>query len=194
LGTIAECARDLIGKYAPALRSESVPRKDIVIDWLGRALLEANRVGGSFGQTYADCISLAIVARLLASASGLDLSERSRGSSKLAPWRLKRAIDYVEARLDEPVSLAEIASSAGLTRMHFRSAVPRCHGPSPTRVPLAPADRAGSGDARRQVAGGCRAVGRVSNPVTLHERFQALRGATTARVAGVPWAYRSARR
>jgi AraC family transcriptional regulator len=116
---IAECARDFIGKYAPALRSESVPRKDIVIDWLGRALLEADRVGGSFGQTYADCISLAIVARLLASASGLPLSERSRGNSKLAPWRLKRAIDCVEARLDEPVSLAEIASSAGLTRMHF---------------------------------------------------------------------------
>jgi hypothetical protein len=73
---------------------------DIVIDWLGRALLEANRVDGSFGQTYADCISMAIVARLLASASGVGTSERSRGS-KLAPWRLKRAIDYVEARLDE---------------------------------------------------------------------------------------------
>jgi transcriptional regulator GlxA family with amidase domain len=89
-----------------------------VIDWLGRALLEANRVDGWFGQTYADCISMAIVARLLASVSGVGTSARSRGS-KLAPWRLKRAIDYVEARLDEPVSLADVASSAGLTRMHF---------------------------------------------------------------------------
>lgn len=116
---IAECAREMPGQQAPALRSEAVPRKDMVLDSLGRALLEADRVGGSFGHTYADCISLAIVARLLASASGLDPSERSRGSSKLAPWRLKRAIDYVEARLDEPVSLADIASSVGLTRMHF---------------------------------------------------------------------------
>src|SRR5207237_5515180 len=94
------------------------PSKDIVIDWLGRALLEANRVDGSLGQTCADCISMAIVARLLASASGVGTSERSRGG-KLAPWRLKRAIDYVEARLDEPVSLADVAASAGLTRMHF---------------------------------------------------------------------------
>ena len=115
---IAECARDMPGHQARILRSEAVPSKDIVIDWLGRALLEANRVDGSFGQTYADCISMAIVARLLASASGVGTSERSRGS-KLAPWRLKRAIDYVESRLDEPVSLAEVASSAGLTRMHF---------------------------------------------------------------------------
>jgi AraC-like DNA-binding protein len=115
---IAECARDMPGHHAPILRSEAVPSKDIVLDWLGRALLEANRVGGAFGQTYADCISMAIVARLLASASGVGTSERSRGS-KLAPWRLKRVIDYVEARLDEPVSLADIASAAGLTRMHF---------------------------------------------------------------------------
>jgi AraC family transcriptional regulator len=115
---IAECARGLSGHHVPILYSEAVPRKDIVIDSLGRALLEANRVGGSFGQTYADCISMAIVARLLASASRVATSERSRGS-KLAQWRLKRAIDYVEARLDEPVSLADVASSAGLTRMHF---------------------------------------------------------------------------
>jgi AraC family transcriptional regulator len=115
---IAESARDMPGHHAAVLCSESVPRKDIMIDSLGRALLEANRVGGSFGQTYADCISMAIVARLLASASRVATSERSKGS-KLAQWRLKRAIDYVEARLDEPVSLADVAASAGLTRMHF---------------------------------------------------------------------------
>ena len=116
---IAEYARDMPGQHAPVLRSEAVPRKDMILDSLGRALLEANRVDGSFGQTYADCISMAIVARLLGSANGVGTSERSRKSSKLAPWRLKRAIDYVEARLDEPVSLAEVATSAGLTRMHF---------------------------------------------------------------------------
>jgi AraC-like DNA-binding protein len=115
---IAECARDMPGRHAPVLRSEAVPRTDIVVDWLGRALLEADRVGGSFGQTYADCISMAIVARLMASAGGVATSERSRGS-RLAQWRLRRAIDYVEARLDESVSLADVAASAGLTRMHF---------------------------------------------------------------------------
>src|SRR4029077_19014474 len=115
---IAECARDMPGHEAPILRSVAAPSKDIVIDWLGRALLEANRVDGSFGQTYADCISMAIVARLLASASGVGTSARSRGS-KIAPWGVEKATTYFGARLDEPVRLAEVASSAGLTRMHF---------------------------------------------------------------------------
>jgi AraC-like DNA-binding protein len=104
---IAECARDMPGHHAPALCTEAVPRKDIVVDSLGRALLEANRVGGPFGQTYADCISMAIVA-----PSGRGGANRRNGG-------LKRAIDYVEARLNEPVSLADVALSAGLTRMHF---------------------------------------------------------------------------
>jgi AraC family transcriptional regulator len=115
---IAEYARDMPGHHAPVLCSHAVPRKDMMIDSLGRALLEANRLGGGFGQTYAEGISMAIVARLLASANNVAASERAR-ASKLAPWRLKRALEYVETRLDEPVSLAEVASSAGLTRMHF---------------------------------------------------------------------------
>src|SRR5260370_2750323 len=94
---IAECASHMPGHHAPILRSEAVPSKDIVIDWLGRALLEANRVDGWFGQTYADCISMAIVARLLASVSGVGPSQRSRGS-KLAPLRLKRSIHHFAAR------------------------------------------------------------------------------------------------
>jgi AraC family transcriptional regulator len=115
---IAECARDMTGQPVPVLCSKSVPSKDITVDSLGRALLEADRVGGSFGQLYADCISIAIVARLLASANRVATSERPK-VGELARWRLKRAIDYVEAQLDKPVSLADVASSAGLTRMHF---------------------------------------------------------------------------
>jgi AraC-like DNA-binding protein len=115
---IAECARDMTGHPVPELCSKRVPSKDITVDSLGRALLEADRVGGSFGQIYADCISIAIVARLLASANRAATSERPK-VGELARWRLKRAIDYIEAQLDKPVSLADVASSAGLTRMHF---------------------------------------------------------------------------
>jgi len=115
---IAECARGMTGHPVPVLCSNSVPSKDITVDSLGRALLEADRVGGSFGQLYADCISIAIIARLLASANRLTRAERPK-VGELARWRLKRAIDYIEARLDKPVSLADVASSAGLTRMHF---------------------------------------------------------------------------
>jgi len=115
---IAECARDMTGHPVPLLSSKSVPSKDRTVDLLGRALLEADRLGGSFGRLYADCISIAIIARLLASANRPATTERPK-VGELARWRLKRAIDYVEAQLDKPVSLADVASSAGLTRMHF---------------------------------------------------------------------------
>jgi len=88
----------------------------MTIDALSRALLDADRVGGSFGQLYADCIGIAIIARLLASANRA--VERPK-VGELAPWRLKRAIDYFEAQIDKPVSLAAVAASAGLTSMHF---------------------------------------------------------------------------
>src|SRR6267154_2154015 len=57
---IAECARDMPSHQTPVLYSQAGPSKDTTVDSLGRALLEANRVGSSFGRTYADCISMAI--------------------------------------------------------------------------------------------------------------------------------------
>ena len=113
---IAECVLDMTGRTMPVLGSNGVPRRDTTVDALSRALLDADRVGGSFGQLYADCIGIAIIARLLASANRL--AGRPKVSA-LARWRLKRAIDYFEAQIGKPVSLAAVASSADLTRMHF---------------------------------------------------------------------------
>jgi AraC family transcriptional regulator len=95
-----------------------VPHKDLIVDWLARALLDADRVGGSFGHLYADSVSTAIIARLFASANRITKPKR-RQVRELARWRLQRAVDYLEAHLDQPVSLADVASSAGFSRMHF---------------------------------------------------------------------------
>jgi AraC family transcriptional regulator len=113
---IAEYTCDMTGHPMPVIGSSGVPRKDMTVEALSRALLDADRVGGSLGQLYADCIGIAIIARLFASANRA--VERPRVSA-LARWRLKRAIDYFEAQIDKPVSLAAVASSAGLTSMHF---------------------------------------------------------------------------
>ncbi len=113
---IAECARDMTGRTMAVHGLSGVLRTDMTVDALSRALLDADRVGGSFGRLYADCIGIAIVARLLASENCL--AERPKVSA-LARWRLRRAIEFFEAQIGKPVSLAEVASSAGLTRMHF---------------------------------------------------------------------------
>jgi transcriptional regulator GlxA family with amidase domain len=39
--------------------------------------------------------------------------------NELPRWQLKRAIEYVESHISGPVSLADVASATGLSRMHF---------------------------------------------------------------------------
>jgi AraC family transcriptional regulator len=114
---ITELAGDPIGAGATPLRTEAALTQDPVVERLARALLAAEDLGGSFGRLYADCLSTAIVARLL----GLSRGHASRRGkvAELPRWRLKRVVDYVEASLADPVSLADLAAAAGLTRMHF---------------------------------------------------------------------------
>jgi AraC family transcriptional regulator len=111
---IAECADGIAGCNLEQLQRERAPAPDPVIERLGYALLGGG--DGRVSQLYIDCISLAIIARLL------DSTRRNPEPGKATPlprWRLKRAMDYVESRLDETITLAELAASTGLTRMHF---------------------------------------------------------------------------
>jgi AraC family transcriptional regulator len=115
---IAECASDMHGRQDAVLYSEGSPAKDPIVDRLARALLDDEQRSSSFGQMYADSISVAIVARLL----GRSRRVRSAGRptvNELPRWQLKRAIEYVESHISEPVSLADVASATGLSRMHF---------------------------------------------------------------------------
>jgi AraC family transcriptional regulator len=112
---VAECSREIGRERDEGLCSGAMVARDPVVERLARSLIEGDEIGGSLCQIYLDCISTAIVARLLASVH----RPNSRRMPELVPWRLKRAIDYIEARLAEPLRLADIASAAGLTRMHF---------------------------------------------------------------------------
>jgi AraC family transcriptional regulator len=95
------------------------PVLDPVIEKLAHAFIRADELGGGFGRRYADGIGLAIVTRLLGkSTDGISAPAANR-VSELPKWRLKRAVDYMAAHLAEPICLADIAASTGLTRMHF---------------------------------------------------------------------------
>jgi AraC-like DNA-binding protein len=112
---VAECSRELGRERDKGLCSGALVTRDAVVERLARSLLESGEIGGSLCQIYLDCITTAIVARLLASVH----RPNTRRTPELVPWRLKRATDYIETRLAEPLRLADIASAAGLTRMHF---------------------------------------------------------------------------
>jgi AraC family transcriptional regulator len=92
---------------------------DPLIQRLALAFIQAEELSDASCQSYADGIGLAIVARLF----GKDLARRTaEGCSRVPPlakWRLRRAIEYIDAHLGDTIGLADIAASAGLSRMHF---------------------------------------------------------------------------
>jgi AraC-like DNA-binding protein len=92
--------------------------QDAVIERLAQALLQAEDAG-EFGRIYAETLSLAIVSRLL----GLQNARGHAGSGAriglLPKWRLRRVMQFVDANLDQALSLADLAQVAGLSRMHF---------------------------------------------------------------------------
>lgn len=104
---------------APAPQSAKTGlRKDQMVERLARALLAGEQIGGALGSHYADCVSAAIVMRLLTSAERVAPAVRPK-VSELARWRLRRAIDFVETNLSNSISTSDISAAAGLTRMHF---------------------------------------------------------------------------
>jgi AraC family transcriptional regulator len=92
---------------------------DPSIERLAHGLIHADDVSDIFGPTYVDGICVAMLARLLDLHSAAASRAPKQTVSALAKWRLKRVVDYVQQHLDEPISLADLAASTGLSRMHF---------------------------------------------------------------------------
>jgi AraC-like DNA-binding protein len=67
---------------------------------------------------YLSDLTVAILGRLLHPSAVAD-SGGSFGPHALAKWRLRRVQQYVEEHLSGPISLADLATASGLSRMHF---------------------------------------------------------------------------
>jgi AraC family transcriptional regulator len=115
---VAEYANSECGRTRKTPLIADHPVVDPVIERLAGYLIHAEKLGGVFGQSYADGISLAITAHLFGGNSNSEPTNHPRVSG-LSKWRLKRATEYVMANLAEPISLADIAAATGLSRMHF---------------------------------------------------------------------------
>ena len=94
------------------------PVVDPVIEPSARYSRPTEELSGMIGQSHAYHISLAGIARLCGVNSNPPPTNLPRALG-LAKWRLKRATEYVTANLAEPIGLADIATAAGLSRMHF---------------------------------------------------------------------------
>jgi AraC family transcriptional regulator len=77
----------------------------------------------------ADALNRAIALQLMRGAVG-NAAGRLASVGKLARDRLARVLDYIESRLDEPLTLAEIAEQANLSPFHFSRCFKRTLGVS----------------------------------------------------------------
>lgn len=118
---LSDCYRTMHGKDYPEsiVFIDPAFAHDSAIEQLGRQLLAADELGGPHGRLCADGLILALVARLLNAHANCAPTVTPASARGLSRWRLKRARDYIEANLGEPLHLSDIAASAGLSRMHF---------------------------------------------------------------------------
>lgn len=93
--------------------------RDPTIERLMWTLIAANEVEKDLGALYVDAICLALVTRLLGIEHDFQLPATSRRPVALPKWRLKRVFDYIDLHLAGPITAADMAGAAGLTRMHF---------------------------------------------------------------------------
>ncbi|WP_211461031.1 helix-turn-helix domain-containing protein [Collimonas silvisoli] len=82
-------------------------------------------------QLYGDGLTAAITARLF--AHPLEAGANVRG---LAPWQLRRIVEYMDAHLPQRVELAHLATMAGLSQAHFSRAFKASTGMAPYRWQL----------------------------------------------------------
>lgn len=82
-------------------------------------------------QLYGDGLTAAIAARLFA-----DPPAPAADSKGLAPWQLRRIVEYLDAHLPQRINLAHLAGLAGLSQSHFSRAFKASTGMAPYRWQL----------------------------------------------------------
>jgi AraC family transcriptional regulator len=82
-------------------------------------------------QLYGDGLTAAIVARLMSRPQ-----PSARAAIGLAPWQLRRVIEYLDAHISQRVELATLANLVGLSQSHFSHAFRVSTGVAPYRWQL----------------------------------------------------------
>ncbi|AQH04138.1 AraC family transcriptional regulator (plasmid) [Burkholderia sp. KK1] len=129
---LAECHDDLFHRRHAGDIVLDDPKliRDPALERLGQALAVCKTEGAALGSLFIDSMSLAIVSRLVARHFSTPVT-RGREPSALPQWRINRVSEFVDAHLAENISLADIAASTGLTRMHFAAQFRRATGMRP---------------------------------------------------------------
>lgn len=128
-------------------------------------------------QLYGDGLTAAITARLFASAPQPEADGKG-----LAPWQLRRVVEYLDAHMPNRVDLASLAALAGLSQSHFSRAFKVSTGMAPYRWQLDTRIRRAQAlliDSRASLEDVAEATG-FADAVHFGRTFRKLTGATPA--------------
>jgi AraC family transcriptional regulator len=130
---LAECFTEIHGRSpsSPIELFDPHFMADPVVHQLSGLLAQVDDDGGLAAPTFVDGVGIALASRLFALSAMRGRALASNKSKPLPKWRLKRAIDYIEANLTRPIYLVELSNAVGLTRMHFAAQFRAATGCSP---------------------------------------------------------------
>jgi AraC family transcriptional regulator len=118
---IEEIASDMIDRDPTHV--EILPRfgeRDPLIESLMRGIIEALGDEDQTARPYVDLLSRAIAARLICQHSTATIGANlAVAAAPIAKANLNKAIDFIEANLDQSIGLPAIAEAAGLSVSHF---------------------------------------------------------------------------
>lgn len=97
----------------------SIHIRDPQIERIGWMMQAEDRDAYPGGRLFVDGLASALAARLLALQSRKPGATAAPGHT-LPLWRLRHVLDYIEAHLDQDLSLAELAGVAGFSLSHFK--------------------------------------------------------------------------
>ena len=107
-----------------------VGHDDAVVRSLATAILPAFNQPEQANRLFIEHVTLAVGTHVAESYGEMRTERRSRHGG-LAPWQEKRAKEFLGARLDGEVSLAELARECSLSASHFARAFRQSTGTSP---------------------------------------------------------------
>lgn len=140
---VSRPARSLLLRLTPALMQDtadamglgahgaelvpSIHIRDPQIERIGWMMEAEDQDAYPGGRLFADSLASALAARLLALQSRAGASTARHGRA-LPAWRLRHVLEYIEAHLDQDLTLAELARVAGFSLSHFKPLFKRAVG------------------------------------------------------------------
>lgn len=116
---IRECMAGLApGRSVTAMCGAEVVKDDILTR-LACSLLDIDDHTSSLAPTLIEGVSIAIAARLISLFVNPTAGRETKARLGLAPWRLTRILDYIEANFRRPLSLDELSQVVSLSRICF---------------------------------------------------------------------------